>query len=137
MIGAWMPAICNNVRRIEGAGFQSRTLVYDKSGLRGNERRDSTCPDTSTPGNPIPWKQYHTCPEVNQPGVISKQGGSSRPGPIALADPTRPRTVPDAYEIAVPNPPFQLGQQTSGLRYSCDEYPPNALVFSSNTLGTG
>ena len=122
-----MPAICNNVRAVEGPGFQRRVLVYDKNDnlKRIDSRRDNTCPDTKSPGNPKPkpWKRLHVCPEVNQPGVISKQGGPRRPGRTDLADAFRPRTDEGAYEIAIPVPPVEPAQKASGLRYSCDEYP--------------
>ena len=114
-----MPAICNNVKAVEGNGFTSRTLVYDKNEARSVERYKNTCPTRGLSA----WKQVHTCPEPNQPGVINAQGGPSRPGPIGLANPALPRTNPAAFEILLPlgMPPSQKG---SGLRYSCDEYPP-------------
>ena len=63
----------------------------------------------------------HNCPEPDQPNVISAQGGPTNPGPIALANPALPRAAAGAYEIQSNDPG---GQRSSGLQYSCDEYPP-------------
>ena len=123
-----MPAICKNVRKVEGADFVSRTLVYDKSD-RSESRRAATCPRT--------WKTVHTCPEPDQPGVINAQGGPTDPGPTGLANPTRPRADAGAYEIKSGNVAGQTndaaGQPSSGLQYSCDEYPPAKLVFTRSS----
>lgn len=119
--GAWMPAICNNVRVVEGAGFTNRTLVFDKGSSpdRPEQRGNSLCP---TAAGPRQWKRNHVCPERNQPGVIDKYGGPSRPNPTALRDPLRPRAQANAYEIVFP--PGQPPMGNNWLRYSCDEYPP-------------
>ena len=119
-----MPAICKNVRKVEGASFVSRTLVYDKSDSRSDSRRARTCPSTGRNA----WKIVHTCPEPDQPGVINAQGGPTNPGPTGLADPTLRRDATGAYEITSSNMAGQsnhaAGQPGSGLQYSCDEYPP-------------
>ena len=109
-LGAWMPAICQNVRNVEGAQFVSRQLVYDK--YPGNTGRSTVRGQANCPTK---WKKGHPCPEVNQPGVISSNAGPSRPGPIGLANPLKSQ---DSLEIEPPP-----GQTESGLQYSCDEYP--------------
>ena len=81
---AKMPSICQNVNsqnplQPTQGGFgpvqgQNNyvTLHYDRQAgsPRAAQRRCQACPNSRCPGNPVPWKSTHACPEPQQPLVV-------------------------------------------------------------------
>lgn len=96
-----------------GYDFSNRRIPGVTPG-RKNRRRSQSCPDS--------WKNTHPCPEPDQREVMRDDGqwfsNALEPG----------TTVNQIIDLRLPFFPIWR----SGLRYSCDEFPPATWVEGGN-----
>jgi hypothetical protein len=124
---AKLPSICENVNRRNPLnripaglttlqGVNHVELHYDTNSARRDARRGTVCPNN--------WKNHHPCPETNprQPNTVPQgaalgTGGGSypparyNPNGLTMGDP--------AYNTIA-----NASGGTSGMIWSCDEWPP-------------
>lgn len=103
---------------------------------RGGKRRNEMCPPTwkGTVLNP-------RCPETNQPRVVPPLYDQLGVGVTAVV----PQPVPGHTELTMviadgkDNPIPGVGQlQSSGCKYSCDEFPPASWIEGGvGIMGSG
>ena len=110
---AIMPAICSNVQAWATAQNLQLplTLHYDADTGRKSSRGSTACPDT--------WSVTHTCPETNQPAVHGyDRTNPALPVMVQYGTALLTNEVEFVNEIAGATP-----QDSSGLAYTCDEFP--------------
>ncbi|KAH9845616.1 glycoside hydrolase family 55 protein [Teratosphaeria destructans] len=92
------------------SGLGNDVFGYDFNGRGGRRdaRRDKSCPDN--------WKDSHRCPEADQRAIMRQDGQWFT---NALEPDTTINQIMD-----LPSDPVQY----SGLRYTCDEFPPATWV---------
>jgi chitinase len=142
-----MPAICQNVQiwhnnaalsswhtQGDWAGWFTYDLGASKSREgRGGQRGDKMCPDS--------WKRTifnPRCPETNQPRVVPPLYYLNGIGVTVLV----PRSIPGETELRMiiadgkDDPRPFVGQlQSSGRKYTCDEFPPASWIEGGVGLG--
>ncbi|CZR51256.1 uncharacterized protein PAC_01131 [Phialocephala subalpina] len=128
---AIMPAICNNVQAwIQAQGLTlPHTFHYDTDTFRKEARGERACPT----GRNNRWSLNHNCPEANQPAVH----GYIRtvrvvPAMVQYGTALLMNQAMFTYEIAG-NP----ATESSGLAYTCDEFPARSFVEGGNNAANG
>jgi hypothetical protein len=118
---ALMPSICRNVANWVGTN-PARQLprnfhLHASTGTHTADRRDNSCPDD--------WKETHVCPEPNQP---QSRGWWRKPAGVrnTYSFPSTAKLIPSIHgnpfinEIAM----NLINDDSAGLAYTCDEFPP-------------
>ncbi|KAF9696769.1 hypothetical protein EKO04_005748 [Ascochyta lentis] len=135
-----MPAICQNIQNWHNnaalSSWHTQSLwagwfTYDLGASesrenRGNQRRSRMCPST--------WKGTilnPRCPEPNQPRVVPPLYNLAGIGVTAIV----PQPIPGETDLrqiiadGKDNPVPFVGQlQSSGRKYTCDEFPPASWI---------
>ena len=124
---AKLPAICNNIDKINALDPGTRALVgvqflnfhFDTNEKRKTERRNQVCRNFHDPG-------IHPCPEIDQPAVIVK-GGWTDPSGVNYAPAFEGRTFQNPLlrsSGAQSRLIADLEGNYQGMYWSCDEWPP-------------
>ncbi|KAK2039764.1 hypothetical protein LZ31DRAFT_545292 [Colletotrichum somersetense] len=142
----WMPAICQNARNYYNTpAGQDRNwptaFTYDFEATRSQEerkgRRYYACP--SSKGFPNDkskqWKFFHTCPEKDQPTPMRSKL-TARQGQWHHTELENP-LIPGEQTIKAYQPADGSAAIPSGLRYSCDEFPPASWVEGGAGINGG
>lgn len=149
---AKMPAICRNVNQrnplqnvpgVAGAGnlgaldtghtpggLSYITLNYDTNPANKRRRRTAACPNS--------WPATHHCPEPNQPPVVQARTGGRQGDLWGMGSwqgvRWNPNNLPPgsaAYNLIA----NAAGTASSGLFWSCDEWPPATYVVLGAQCG--
>lgn len=110
------------------SGHEAPMFGYDMGSVakkRTKKRRETVCPTKNTLSR-LMWRQSHPCPEINAQSAWRQDGqwwtsqldDATSQGTSEL----KRRTNPDG------------SQERSGIRYSCDEFPPATFVEGGSGL---
>ncbi|OHF02987.1 hypothetical protein CORC01_01745 [Colletotrichum orchidophilum] len=141
----WMPAICQNARNyFNTPAGQDRNwptaFTYDFEKTRSDEetkgRRSYACPSSKTSSDKSKqWKFFHSCPEKDQP-IPMRSKLTARQGEWHHTELEYP-LVPGEQIIKSYQPADGSAAVPSGLRYSCDEFPPASWVEGGSGINGG
>lgn len=124
---ALMPAICNNVQ--QWLTDNNHVLPRDFHVQTENTKNARSRGDDSCPGD---WATTHTCPElIGQPAIVHGYGQNINGNPLYTMVQFGNGLLLNNFVSVPPSyAPFTneiqgIGQgESSGLAYTCDEFPP-------------
>lgn len=135
----YMTAICQNANNyLNSAHGSSRTprkaFAYDFTNARASNRRRRVCPTGTASG----WATFHTCPELAGPGNLAQPPVYRSDGLPWFTTALEPN-VPAKSGKVLKHKRFSTGrlQEYSGVKYTCDEFPPATFIQGGAGQGAG
>jgi hypothetical protein len=135
----YLTAICQNANAYLNSDHgNSRTprkaFAYDFTNNRASRRRGRVCPTGTNSG----WGSFHTCPEIAGNGNLAQPSVYRSDGLPWFTTSLEPNTPAGSGKV-LQHSRSSTGRllEYSGVKYTCDEFPPATFIQGGAGQGTG